>query len=38
VREKVESKKKNKAIKMTPPFMWYQTLNNVYIEVKFAYR
>jgi len=23
---------------MTPPFLWHQALNNVYVEVKFAYR
>lgn len=37
VREKVEAKK-SKAIKMTPPFTWYQTLTHVYVEIKFAYR
>ena len=29
---------RNKAIKMTPPFTWYQTLTTVFIEIKFAYR
>ena len=38
VREQVASKKQIQTIKMTPPFNWYQTLNSVYIEIKFAYR
>jgi len=37
MKEKVESKKST-AIKMTPPFTWYQTLTHVYVEIKFAYR
>lgn len=38
VREKAEAQKKLKAVTMTPPFVWYQNLNNVYVEIKFAYR
>lgn len=35
---KVAQRKAQKAIKMTPPFLWYQNLNTVFIELKFAYR
>ena len=39
VREELQTfRQKVEAIKMTPPFTWYQTLTHVYIEIKFAYR